>query len=334
MSDLAPKILIVSTRVDIATDYVIRKLSDLGTTFFRINTEDFPLGTLSSFHIGGSLASQSWHWASASSGSADLKNIRAVWYRRHRLPRMPPEVEEAHAEYSLRESEWFLKGSVLSLDKTSNVAWMSHPGKIQIAESKLYQLTVARSVGFNVAETLVSNDPDEVRGFFQKKDGRIIAKPLRLGYFDYGEQQTSVYTNKVEWKHLQVDDSIKMAPVVFQELITKLFDIRITIVGTRVFAVAIDSQIIESARIDWRRTDTEDLPHSVHDLPLSVETKCLEYMESLGLNYGALDFVLTPEGEYIFLEVNPNGQWVWLEDKLNLPISESIATWLKEHSEV
>src|SRR5438132_1231218 len=115
MSNEIPRILIVSTQVDIATDYVIRSLSNIGARFFRINTEDFPLSTRSSFHIGGTLNSQAWHWASTTQIDSELRGIRAVWYRRHRLPRMPIDLDEAHAEYCLRESEWFLKGCVLSL---------------------------------------------------------------------------------------------------------------------------------------------------------------------------------------------------------------------------
>jgi glutathione synthase/RimK-type ligase-like ATP-grasp enzyme len=332
MSNEAPRILIVSTQVDVATDYVIRSLSHIAAPFFRINTEEFPLGTHSSFYVGRSPNSQTWHWAATSITDTDLKPIRAVWYRRHRLPQMPSNLSEAHTEYCLRESEWFVKGCVLSLGGSPDVAWMSHPAKVQMAESKIYQLTVAKSVGFTVPDTLVSNQPAKIRGFFQKHGGAIIAKPLRLGYFDYGERQTSVYTNQVEWQHLQDDRELELAPVVFQELLPKRFDIRVTIVGKRVFAVAIHSQEVESARIDWRRTETEDLPHSIHDLPLSIKTKCLEFMHKLGLTYGALDFVLTPTDEYFFLEVNPNGQWVWMEDKLALPISRSIASWLEEHS--
>jgi glutathione synthase/RimK-type ligase-like ATP-grasp enzyme len=131
---------------------------------------------------------------------------------------------------------------------------------------------------------------------------------------------------------LEMIDSLQIAPVIYQELIPKRFDVRVTIVGNRVFAAAIHSQEVDSARIDWRRTNTEHLPHSVHRLPTTIEAKILDFMDRLKLRYGALDFVLTPSDEYVFLEVNPNGQWVWLEDLLKLPISKSIAIWLDEHS--
>jgi glutathione synthase/RimK-type ligase-like ATP-grasp enzyme len=331
-SDSHPKILIVSTKVDIATDYVARELTNIGAAFFRLDTEGFPLDVHSSFRIGASLDSIHWDWTSPFETS-HFDKIRAVWYRRHRLPKMPPNLHEAHSEYSLRESEWFLRGSVLSIGKISDIAWMSHPAQVQMAESKLYQLTMAQKIGFTIPETLVSNDPSQVRSFFDFVEGELVVKPLRLGYFDYGDHQTSVYTNKVQREHLQDDSAIEIAPVVFQRLLPKRFDIRVTIVGEQIFTVAIDSQSIESAKIDWRRTDTANLPHAVHQLPDSLNQLCREYMSALGLTYGALDFVLTPTGEYVFLEINPNGQWVWLEDKLSLPISNSIASWLQSHVE-
>lgn len=248
---------------------------------------------------------------------------------------MPSDMSPAHAEYCLRESDWFIRGALYSMPLLSGVtAWMSHPASVQQAESKIYQLPVARSLGFHIPDTLITNDAAEVRRFYQEKGGQIVAKPLRLGYFDYGQKKTSVYTNKVEWSDLHDDVSIKVAPVIYQELIPKLYDIRVTVVGNRLFAAAIHSQDVLSALIDWRRSDTNELAHTVHTLPPQVSDSCLRLVKLLGLNYGALDLVLTPKNEYVFLEINPNGQWAWLEDELNLPISEEIANWLFAQSKM
>ncbi len=124
------------------------------------------------------------------------------------------------------------------------------------------------------------------------------------------------------------DEAIQLAPVIYQGLIPKSYDIRVTIVDKKVFSAAIDSQSVASAQTDWRQSETEDLPHSVHQLPTSVEAMCLAYMDELGLSFGALDLILTPKNEYVFLEINSAGQWVWIEDKLDLPISKAIAEWL------
>ncbi|MGI8837488.1 MAG: hypothetical protein ACR2H4_12750 [Pyrinomonadaceae bacterium] len=213
-------------------------------------------------------------------------------------------------------------------DNAPAAKWMNHPARAQYAESKIYQLSKARTLGFQIPNTLISNDPVAVRRFWHEREGRIIAKPLRMGYFDFGDRQTCVFTSPVAEEHLRDDEGIQLAPVIYQGLIQKACDIRVTIVGKRVFSAAIDSQSIPSADIDWRQSDTEDLPHSVHQLPPSIKAQCLAYMDELGLSFGALDLVLTPQNEYVFLEINSAGQWVWLEDKLDLPISKTIAEWL------
>jgi glutathione synthase/RimK-type ligase-like ATP-grasp enzyme len=324
-----PKILLVTTTADIASDYVVLKLSRLEAKFYRINTDRFPLSARSAIMIGNTTQSPAWLWRTPESG-IQLDELKCIWFRRHRLPAMPPEIENAHAEYCLRESEWFLRGALYAQD----VAWMSHPARVAVAESKTYQLSVARSVGFRVPETLITNCAQDVRSFYEQLAHGMVAKPLRLGYFDYGERKTCIFTSKVEWSDLQDDGPIGLAPVIYQEMIPKLFDIRVTIVGQEVFSAAIDSQSVPSARIDWRRTDTNQLKHTVHELPSRISTLCLTLVAELGLSFGALDLVLTPEGEYVFLEVNPNGQWAWIEDILGLPISESIASWLLAHARV
>lgn len=325
---LSPQILIVTTKADITTDYVILKLETKSRNFYRINTEDFPLSATSTIRINSVASSQELSWISPEKRRVSLNDVRCIWFRRHRLPVMPEELSKAHAEYCLRESDWFLRGLLYSRE----VEWMSSPRSIQLAESKIYQLFVARSLGLEIPDTLVSNEPLEVRAFFSQKNGCVVAKPLRLGYFDYGSHQTSVFTTRVEQDDLQDDESIRIAPVIYQELIPKLCDVRVTIVDQQVFAVAIDSQSVPAARIDWRQTDTDQLPHSVHVLPKEIARASLELVDVLGLKFGALDFVITPKGDYVFLEVNPNGQWAWIEDKLGLPISESIADWLIAHS--
>jgi glutathione synthase/RimK-type ligase-like ATP-grasp enzyme len=137
-----------------------------------------------------------------------------------------------------------------------------------------------------------------------------------------------IFTQRVDDDMLaQLDESLP-CPIILQEEIGKKYDIRVTVVGNRVFSSAIDSQADPAARVDWRRTVDPDLPHYRHALPFELTQQCLVLMSQLGLVYGTLDFVLGNDGQYTFLEVNPNGEWLWLEDKLDYPISDAIADWL------
>jgi glutathione synthase/RimK-type ligase-like ATP-grasp enzyme len=105
-------------------------------------------------------------------------------------------------------------------------------------------------------------------------------------------------------------------------------EIRATIVGNRVFAAEIHSQNSPKTRDDWRRYDFDNTPHLPHQLPLDMEQKCVDLVRHLNLNFGAIDLILTPQGEYVFLEINPNGQWGWIEELTGLPICAAIVDLL------
>ena len=319
-------VLLVTTRVDSASDVVADGLKRAGIRFYRLNTEDLPLGARSSCEFQTSAHRLCWH---SEDCIASFDKVKRVWFRRHRLPALPTDTVPAHAEYCLRESQWFVRGLLWNLAEQVPAAnWMSLPANIQRAESKMLQLHVAGTVGFACPETLISNNPKEIRVFCDRQEGRVIAKPLRLGFFDYGHVQTAAYTTAVSTADLATDDALAVAPVIYQRHLEKRCDIRVTIVGDSIYAAAIHSQDADSARVDWRRSDVE-LEHEVHVLPDETAGACQRLMKALNLHYGAIDLVLAPNNRYYFLEINPNGQWLWLEDKLSFPISNKIVEWLR-----
>lgn len=122
--------------------------------------------------------------------------------------------------------------------------------------------------------------------------------------------------------------ALRFCPVIFQAYVPKLFELRITVVGKQVFAAEIHSQQANHTRHDWRRYDNYKTPHLPHQLPCSMEQRCVHLVEQLGLSYGAIDMVVTPDGRYVFLEINPNGQYLWIEETTGLPISDAICDLL------
>jgi glutathione synthase/RimK-type ligase-like ATP-grasp enzyme len=116
--------------------------------------------------------------------------------------------------------------------------------------------------------------------------------------------------------------------VIFQQYVPKRVELRVTVVGRRVFAAEIDSQASRSTRHDWRHYDDPNVQYRIHTLPPEMARACVRLVEALGLSFGAIDLIQTPEGKYVFLEINPNGQWGWIEDLTGLPISDAIADWL------
>jgi glutathione synthase/RimK-type ligase-like ATP-grasp enzyme len=297
------------------------ELAKRGAEVFRLNTEDLPEYASSSFGIDHNAAW--WQWQSGDL-PVDLSRVRSIWYRRHRLPLLTKELSDGEKEFCLRESDWFVRGALLS----RAVRWMSHPAAIASAEAKLFQLSVARDIGFSVPTTLVTNSASEARRFVEAR-GAAIAKPIRTGYVDDGSHGLAIFSNLVTLEDLQhSDDSIQLAPVIFQQFIQKVCDVRITVVGERVFAARIDSQEFESSRIDWRRSERSDLRHTAIDLPSEVSRRCLTLLDRLNLSFGAVDMVIDAGGNYHFLEINPTGQWAWLQDRLGFDISGAIADWL------
>ena len=320
-------VLLVTTRLDAASDAVAAGLNRAGTPFYRLNTEDLPLRGRSSCEFRDGVRRLRWH---TEGRSVSLDAVRRVWFRRHRLPALPADTHPAHAEYCLRESQWFVRGVLWNLaEYVPSANWMSFPTSTQRAESKMLQLDVAARVGFACPETLISNNPEEIRRFFLRYEGQVVAKPLRLGFFDYGDVQTAAYTTALTAADVATDGALEMAPVIYQRHLEKRCDVRVTIVGESMYPAVIQSQEANSAKVDWRRADVE-LAHEIHVLPDEIATACRRLMKALNLNFGAIDLVLTPKGEYYFLEVNPNGQWLWLEDKLRFPIADRIVEWLSE----
>ena len=205
-------------------------------------------------------------------------------------------------------------------------------------ELKPYQLQTAVEVGFSVPRTLITNDPTEVLDFFDRCSGQMIYKPFgeylslaEVKRFPSGSTRETIFTNVVIREDLLRQlDQIKGAPCIFQEYVPKKFELRITIVGSRIFPAQIDSQASERSKHDWRRYDFEKTPYSEFQIPAVLEDKLRMLMQRLGLVFGCVDLIMRPDGEFVFLEINPGGQWLWIEELTGMPIRDSLALMLMQ----
>ncbi len=311
-------VLILSTVADIATDDVVRRLASRGINFTRINTEDYPFSKTLCFAPNGTNAKV---WLNDDGRAIPLPT--SVWYRRMRTPPVPEGMDSGIYEFCLQETRATLIGSVLGL----STRWMSHPSAIWASEFKPFQLSLAAQIGLRVPPTLITNEPDAVRRAFGQF-GAMIAKPVRRGHITRGSSTSAIFTSQVLKEHLDEIESARFSPTIYQALIPKRYDVRVTIVGEQVFAAAIDSQSDPAAALDWRLTNNPALPHHAMTLPSQLVGQLRRLLDSLGLTFGAIDLIQTVDGEFVFLEVNPSGQWLWLDSILNLGISEAVALWL------
>lgn len=313
----ADTVLFVTASYDLAPEYVGPALERRGVPFFRLDTDRFPSEVKASFDPQRGL--------DISDGDIRISNreIKSVWYRRNVSPNLPEDLEVGSSEFCGRETRMFLEGTLAALPTQR---WLSSPKAIWLAERKPYQLAMAAQLGFTLPRTIVTNDESAVTSF--ALGNHLVAKAVSSGYIEGTDGIQAIFTSALAPDDLEDLGGLALAPVIFQENVVKSSDIRVTVVGTDVFAAEILSQGRESSSVDWRATDDPELEHRPHQLPSSLARQCLSLVSNLGLAFGALDFALTPDGTYVFFEINPNGEWLWLEDQLGLPISDRIAAWL------
>jgi len=302
---------------------VINAIKEQGGKAFRFDTDRFPTEVQLDVHYGKGterliLASEQ--------GQLNLREVSAVWYRRLWIGgRIPTTMEPQLRDASVQESRITIQGMIASLK-----AFHLDPLRnIRHAENKQLQLQVARELGLDTPRTLIANNPEVVREFAQQCESGTIVKMLSsFAIYEEGQEKV-VFTNPVAPEDLDNLDGLRFCPMTFQEKIPKALELRTTIVGKCVFTASIDSQSSERARHDWRRQGVALLDAwQQYALPQDVEEKLLELMDHFGLTYGALDLILTPDGRHVFLEVNPVGEFFWLEQCPGLPISKAIANIL------
>ena len=177
-------------------------------------------------------------------------------------------------------------------------------------------------------KTLISNSPEAVEKF-QLECGQVIAKPLFSGDIQYENEMRVVFATLVTHNDISAKKNIRLAPTIFQEYVGKDLELRVTVIGNKVLAASINSQEVNDALHDWRKASPGSLCFRPYKLPTSVSDKCVQLVATLGLTFGTIDMVKTPDGSYVFLELNPNGQWGWLETPTGDPYTTTIATLLE-----
>ena len=304
-------------------DSIARK----GGHTIRFDTDRYPTGVrLTAYYASGderlTLTNEE--------GEFDLREVTAVWHRRISFgAQLPATLDKQLRHASLGETSAAAHGMLASLKAFR----MDHLQHIRHAENKQLQLQVARELGLDIPRTLTTNDPGTVRAFAESCENGIVTKMLSsFAIYEEGKELV-VFTNPVKPEDLEDLSGLNLCPATFQESLAKSLEIRATVVGQRVMCAAVNSQVSARATHDWRRDGLRMIQDwQPYQLPLEVEEKILRLMDYFSLNYGAIDIILTPDGKHVFLELNPCGEFFWLERSPGLPISEAIADVLMGHA--
>jgi glutathione synthase/RimK-type ligase-like ATP-grasp enzyme len=300
-------LLILTSDKDFAADFLIVELARRRLPYFRLNAEDIAAAEFAYRMEDGAQSSE----ICVGPRKLTLSDVTAVWYRRAIHPLPADSALSAHEKHFISGE---LRHLVTALALNADAVWVNPIDRVLIAEHKLYQLEIARRVGLKVPRTLVSRDIPQLKEFIACNDG-TICKPIFHGLFFDGTSRFTAYTRRVRSNDLDAE-SIRLAPVLLQEEIKRGADIRATLIGRECFVAEIKS---DPDAVDWRDPKISNR-YALATLSTDVADRCQAMLEELGLLYGAFDFIRTPDGELVFLEVNPTGEWAWLEDRLGFPM--------------
>ncbi len=320
------QILILTKRQESSVKLVIPYLKERNQKFLLLYTEDFPIRDL--LTINHTDVGCSFKISSFGSKAFASNSFKSVWYRQPGYPQTAKDIHEDIKKFVENES----RAVLWTLYNIIDAAWINRPliATKLLEDNKLYQLKIANSIGIKTPASLISNSPKEILNFIESNNGSVAIKPIfSTAFIDENNKTLLVYTNKITLEQAKKkENDLKLCPVFLQEYIEKDIELRVTIVGKQIFTCAIHSQQSLRTLHDWRRYDFKNVKHEQYTLPSAVEMKLLSLMDKLGLYYGAIDMILTPSGEFVFLEINPNGQWSWIEGLTGMKISKSIAELL------
>lgn len=303
------RILINTMADDPHSDAVAAVLADRGHAVRMLRNLEFPETMRMSFTAGERLSLECETPGQRLEG---LIEYDAVWNRRNYHPGMPDGVVEADRAFvrqellAAKQGFWAVAGR--------DAFWINPEAAAHRAMHKPLQLSIASRVGLAVPETLIGNDPARVRRFVARHRDECIYKPFQSTDWKEGDRWMMAFTSLVREEDLPCDALLQACPGIYQRRVRKQAEVRATFMGESCLAVRIDSQATRHGTVDWRIAQSvEKMGCAPMTLPEPVKARCLAVMRALDIVFGCFDFIIDEDGEYVFLEVNEAGQFLFLE---------------------
>ena len=291
------KILIITCSYDKTIDYIIEK-NKYRANFFRFNVDLFA-------DYGITISNSYWE-ISYRNNTINSNTTLSIYYRK---PTFPDTSDFAPEYRRIINSD--ILAIIDGLANSFSGVVLTKPYLLRQAENKIFQLIYAKSHSILMPKSFIGNN-DHWKCI---NDQRII-KPISVGKIETSSGIAIIQTNLMHENDSY--DSPELTPVYIQEYIKKSFEVRITVVDDDFFAV----KIVSDNMIDWRAGNNNQ--YEIIDIPIEIK-KCIKMMmKDFQLRFGAIDYIVDVDGKWYFLEINPNGQWQWLECILGLSISDSI----------
>jgi len=317
-------VLLVTNTKDATADYLCSSLQANGMGHLRFDTDQY----LSRYKVSYKSSNDSESFVlrdEISRNELCSREVTGVWYRRPVAPELsideePPEISsqlsiEARVQYE----------SVIATVPTRN--WISAPDRIFVSENRLLQLRVARECGLSIPSTIIANSSQEMMQFIETHD-RCCTKPLFSGQFNTREGLKLFYTTIVDKNDTKFVAAVRNFPVLVQEYVDKQYELRLIVVGRSIFPVKIYSQDDTRTATDWRVENCTIPRYEATEVPNELLAAARRIVSRFGLQFSSMDIIVTQNGGYYFLDLNPNGQWAWLDSMLHLGVSSTLANML------
>lgn len=253
----------------------------------------------------------------------DLSNVKSIW----NTSPLNVKINSAlnNESKSFVRAEW--SEGIHSLWNSIQTKWVNHPESILSCVNRIKQLEIASTLDLITPKTLVTNSSESFQKFYDEFEGEVIAKTLHSS--EGLPDNKMIFTTKMTKDDLKRKHDLCYAPCMFQEYIPKKTEFRITIIGNIVHAAEIYSQLSDKTKHDWRQYDDfAKTPYKKSSIPKNIEESLLKLMATMKLEFGAVDIIRTPNDEYVFLEINPNGRWWWIQELTQMNIAKDIALHL------
>jgi glutathione synthase/RimK-type ligase-like ATP-grasp enzyme len=320
------RVLILTNKLDIEADLVGIGLLRRGIDYTRLNIDDI---LTQQIRLTYSLDNEYNSRIELTTGveTQDIKKLKVVWLRHFDTDEVNFDGKELTNVFSLQQWNHALHTLQNNL---AACQWIDKPDAILTAGNRWKQLSIAKRMGFHIPATLITNDPMAARKFYTEHDGDIVLKALHHHGIVIKGRRYSIYTRPWTNENVSRFDDLIYAPCIIQERLHKKSDLRVTVVGDEVFAVELDSQSTRMGKDDWHRSDISSIPKRIVRLDDLVGQLCIKLIKLLELKYGAIDLVNTEEGEVMFLEINPTGDWYWIERFTGLRITEAVVDLIEK----
>jgi hypothetical protein len=318
---ISPRVLLISNERDASVDWVVRALRARGIPYLRINTE-----RIERYGVTVDPATNLWHFSTAKVKYV-LDEVKGVWFRRPECSAQVRDAPLTDAEKNFACGQ--LQALVLSLSVLGQNKWLNSPHLNLSAESKIRQLWHAKEFGFSVPDSIITNSRSEALKFTRRHSGDVVLKALHAPLITEAGASRFIFTQRLEKGHLEGMQAVEPVPFILQREIHPKIDVRVIVVDNESFSAAAEPHEF----LDWR-TGVSKVSFRPHTIPSQLTTQCVQFLRHLGLRFGAFDFALATDGTYYFLELNPNGEWGWLEKTCGLGISNAIAKALLNPSEL